>query len=206
MTLEDHRAVSQIPRRIETERLVLKKISYADAEEYYFLEKEGMENHLAPFSPQKVYPDNDRAGINQMKELILTAEERWDMGQDYRFLIMEKDTKKIAGQIGVTNVIRGVAQSAFVGYWIGYPYINNGYATEAVEAIFDFAFRKLRLHRLSLWIAVENTASLRVAQKLDLRYEGTAERALNLGGIWQDTKIYAITEEEWRIKTDITKL
>jgi ribosomal-protein-alanine N-acetyltransferase len=141
-----------------------------------------------------------------MKEAILTAEERWDMGQDYRFLIMEKDTKKIAGQIGITNVIRGVAQSAFVGYWIGYPYINKGYATEAVEAIFDFAFRKLRLHRLSLWIAVENAASLRVAEKLGLRYEGTAERALNLGGIWQDTKIYAILEEEWKIQTDMNNL
>jgi [ribosomal protein S5]-alanine N-acetyltransferase len=75
--------------------------------------------------------------------------------------------------------------------------MNKGYITEAVKAIFTFAFESLRLHRLSFWIAVDNDASLRVAEKLGLRYEGTALRALHLGGRWQDTKIFAITSEEW---------
>jgi ribosomal-protein-alanine N-acetyltransferase len=194
---EEHTPSSFIPKRIETERLLLKKMGYSYAEEYYFLEKEGMEKHLAPFSPVKEQPKSDAEGIKWMKEAILTVEDRWEMGLDYRFLISEKQTKKVVGQIAITNVIRGVAQSAFVGYWIGFPYLNQGYVTEAVRAIFDFAFSVLNLHRLSLWIAVENDASLRVAEKLGLRYEGTAEKALHLGGRWQDTKIFAITKDEW---------
>lgn len=194
---EEHTPSSYIPKRIETERLLLKKMGYSYAEEYYFLEKEGMEKHLAPFSPVKELPKDDAEGIRWMKEAILTVEDRWEMGLDYRFLISEKQTNTLVGQIAITNVIRGVAQSAFVGYWIGFPYLNQGYITEAVRAIFDFAFTVLNLHRLSLWIAVENYASLRVAEKLGLRYEGTAQRALHLGGRWQDTKIFAITKDEW---------
>ncbi|HEY6171520.1 MAG TPA: GNAT family protein [Candidatus Kapabacteria bacterium] len=194
---EEHTPSSYIPKRIETERLLLKKIGYSYAEEYYFLEKEGMEKHLAPFSPVKEQAKSDAEGIKWMKEAILTVEDRWEMGLDYRFLISEKQTNKLVGQIAITNVIRGVAQSAFVGYWIGFPYLNQGYVTEAVRAIFDFAFSVLNLHRLSLWIAVENEASLRVAEKLGLRYEGTAQKALHLGGRWQDTKIFAITKDEW---------
>ncbi len=172
-------------------------MGYSYAEEYYFLEKEGMEKHLAPFSPVKDQPKNDAEGIRLMKEAILTVEDRWEMGLDYRFLISEKRTNKLVGQIAITNVIRGVAQSAFVGYWIGFQYLNQGYVTEAVRAIFNFAFSVLNLHRLSLWIALENDASLRVAEKLGLRYEGTAQKALHLGGRWQDTKIFAITKDEW---------
>jgi ribosomal-protein-alanine N-acetyltransferase len=194
---EEHTPSSYIPKRLETERLLLKKMSYSYAEEYYFLEKEGMENHLAPYSPLKEQPKSDGEGIKWMKEAILSVEDRWEAGLDYRFLITEKDTKKVIGQIGITNIIRGVAQSAFVGYWMGFPYLNKGYITEAVRAIFDFAFTVLNLHRLSLWIAVENDASLRVAEKLGLRYEGTALKALHLGGRWQDTKIFAITKDEW---------
>lgn len=194
---EEHTPSSYIPKRIETERLLLKKMGYSYAEEYYFLEKEGMEKHLAPFSPVKEQPKDDAEGIRWMKEAILTVEDRWELGLDYRFLISEKQTNTLVGQIAITNVIRGVAQSAFVGYWIGFPYLNQGYITEAVRAIFDFAFTVLNLHRLSLWIAVENYASLRVAEKLGLRYEGTAQKALHLGGRWQDTKIFAITKDEW---------
>lgn len=195
--LEEHTPASNIPTRLETERLTLKKMTYSYAEEYYYLEKEGMEKHLAPFSPAKEKPKNDAEGIRWMKEAILTVEDRWEVGLDYRFLVCDKFTNTVIGQIAITNIIRGVSQSGVVGYWIGFPYINQGYATEALRAIVDFAFSILKLHRLSLWIMPENTASLRVADKLGLREEGTAQKALHLGGKWQDTKIFAIIKEEW---------
>ena len=193
----DHIPTTPIPKRIETERLILKKMSTNYAEEYYFLEKEGMEQHMAPFSPEKKQFENDSDGIRDAKEAILLTEEKWDAGADYRFLIVSKEDMKVIGKIGITNVIRGVSQSAFVGYWVGFPYINKGYATEACKAIFDFAFGTLRLHRLSIWVSVGNEPSLRVAEKLKLRYEGTALGALKLGGKWHDTKVFAVTAEEW---------
>jgi len=190
-----------IPKRLETERLILRKIAYDDAEEFFMLEKSSYPDHLKPFSPERLEPASDREGITIMRQAIIESEYRWDDGFDYRFMITVKPDRNIIGQIGVTNVIRGVSQSAYVGYWISREHVNKGYATEALERILRFGFEDLRLHRLTLWIMPENLASLRVAEKLGLRYEGLAQRALFLGGKWQDTRIYAITNEEWVART-----
>ncbi len=186
-----------IPKRLETERLILRKIAYDDAEQFFILEKNSYPEHLEPYSPLRLEPASDNEGIAIMRQAILESEYRWDDGFDYRFLVTTKPDRNIIGQIGVTNVIRGVSQSAYVGYWISREQVNQGFATEALERILRFGFEDLRLHRMTLWIMPENLASLRVAEKLGLRFEGVAERALFLGGKWQDTRIYAITSEEW---------
>lgn len=186
-----------IPKRLETGRLIIRKLAYDDAEEFYHLEKESYHDHLEPFSPLREEPPSDREGVALMKQAIYETEFRWDDGLDYRFVITRKPERKIIGQIGVTNVIRGVLQSAFVGYWISREHINHGYATEALDRILAFCFDDLRLHRVTLWIMPENAASIRVAEKLGLRYEGLAERALYLSDKWRDTRIYAVTIEEW---------
>ena len=126
----------------------------------------------------------------------------WEDGIDHRFAIILKETGGIIGQIGITNIIRNVAQSAFIGYWIGDEYLNHGYATEALVSALHYSFELARLHRISLWIVPTNAPSLKMAAKLKLRYEGRALRSLNLGGNWQDTDIFAITYEEWIERKD----
>ncbi|MBS1902836.1 MAG: GNAT family N-acetyltransferase [Bacteroidetes bacterium] len=181
-----------------TKRLVLRAFDSKDAESYYDLEQRGLRDHLAAFMPGT--PDDERAraeGIREMRAKIRTTLDKWDDGTDYRFVIRESGSETIIGQIAVTNIIRNVAQSAFVGYWVGHDWLGRGVATEATAAILAFAFDVLRLHRISIWISPENAASLRVVEKLGLRYEGTAIRALHQGGKWTDTRVFAITSEEW---------
>ncbi len=189
-----------IPRRIETKRLVLRQFDIKDAEEYYDLEQDGLKHHLADFMPGVPNLGSHDEGVREMREKIRTTIDRWENDAEYRFLIREKGDETIIGQIGITNVIRNVAQSAFIGYWIGNKWLNKGYATEATAALLNVAFEHLRLHRISIWIAPENTASLRIVEKLNLRFEGTALRSLYQGGKWADTHIFAITWEEWTEK------
>ncbi len=194
--LEAFKPIEPLPSRIESERLLLREFELRDAEEYYTLELRSAEN-LAPFSPVKPIPESDEAGIRLMREMLRTTSERWDEGLDHRFAIILKKTGAIIGQIGITNIIRNVAQSAFIGYWIGTEYLNKGYATEALVLALHYAFEFAKLHRISLWIVPENIASVRMVEKLTLRYEGKALKALHLGGEWKDTNIYAITIDEW---------
>jgi ribosomal-protein-alanine N-acetyltransferase len=137
-----------------------------------------------------------------MREMLRMTIERWEDGLDHRFVIILKETEAIVGQIGITNIIRNVAQSAFIGYWVGSEYLNRGYATEALVSTLHYAFELAGLHRISLWIAPDNVPSLRMAEKLNLRFEGRALGALHLGGKWQDTNIYAMTSEEWEERKD----
>jgi ribosomal-protein-alanine N-acetyltransferase len=53
------------------------------------------------------------------------------------------------------------------------------------------------LHRLQVSIIPRNGPSLRVAEKLGLRNEGTALRYLEINGVWEDHVRFAITSEDW---------
>src|SRR5437763_3123842 len=195
--LEEFKPIEPLPARIESERLLLRQFEVRDAEEFYKLEQQSMDSHLAPYSPVKQASGSEAEGIRTMREMIRSTNDRWDDGLDFRFVIVLKSSGAIIGQIGITNIIRNVAQSAFIGYWIGKDHINKGYATEALVLALHYAFEFLKLHRISLWIVPDNAPSLRMAEKLKLRYEGLAEQALYLGGEWKDKKIYAITTREW---------
>ena len=195
--LEQYRPIKPLPSLIESRRLILRAFERRDAEEFYRLETESLKVHLAEYSPRCPEATTDLEGIRTMRELLRQASERWEDGLDHRFAIILKETGAIVGQIGITNIIRNVAQSAFIGYWIGHEYLNRGYATEALVSALHFAFELAKLHRVSLWIAPENAPSSKMAKRLKLRFEGTAERALFLGDKWRTTEIYAITAEEW---------
>lgn len=197
MITGNHESIYPLPKRISTKRLVLRQFDIKDAQEYYDLEQSGLAHHLAPFMPGTLDTRERTEAIREMRAKIRTTLDKWDDGSDYRFVIRELNSETIIGQIAITNIIRNVAQSAFVGYWVGANWLGRGYATEATAAVIAYAFESLRLHRISLWISPENSASLRVVEKLSLRYEGTALRALYQGGKWTDTRIYAITSEEW---------
>jgi len=84
-----------------------------------------------------------------------------------------------------------------VGYWIEQPCAGNGYIPEALVALFRFAFEEMHLHRLQVAVIPRNVASNRVAQKLALRHEGTAQRYLEINGVWEDHHRYAMTVEDW---------
>jgi len=43
-----------------------------------------------------------------------------------------------------------------------------------------------------------NAPSIRVVEKNGFRFEGLAERYLQINNVWEDHNIYALTSEEWR--------
>lgn len=195
--LEEFEPVEFIPREILSSRLRLRQVRLTDAREIAEVHTEAYRQHLAPWSPQPLPHENLVEAIADFEQFTLLALERWEDDLDYRFAITLKETGQIIGLIGVTNIIRGVSRAGFIGYWIGAGHLNKGYATEATILAMQFAFESLGLHRINLWIANDNVASLRIAEKLKLRYEGTVIKALFLGGQWKDTLSFAILKEEW---------
>jgi ribosomal-protein-alanine N-acetyltransferase len=68
---------------------------------------------------------------------------------------------------------------------------------ESVVLVLQYAFESLRLHRVEINIIPRNAPSRRVIEKLGIRFEGIAERYLEIDGAWEDHARYAITSEEW---------
>jgi ribosomal-protein-alanine N-acetyltransferase len=200
--LDAFRPPERVPKSIGSQRLLLRQYRTSDADALAELLARSYKDHLEPWSPPSMKQEAETGGRRAAREHILAALDKWDDSSDYRLFITLRETGEMVGQIGLTQLIRGVSQSCFIGYWIGLPYLRQGYATEAVVLAMEFAFDVLKLHRISIWIGIENKHSLRIPEKLGLRFEGTAERALFLGERWQDTHIFAVTSEEWAERSE----
>ena len=104
---------------------------------------------------------------------------------------------RFVGELTLSSIQRGPLQSAFIGYWIDEALAGQGLVPEAVITMMQYAFETLRLHRIEINIIPRNAASLRVVEKLHLRFEGVAQRYLEIDGVWEDHSRFAITVEEW---------
>jgi ribosomal-protein-alanine N-acetyltransferase len=102
----------------------------------------------------------------------------------------------LAGQVNASNVAGGALRSCTIGYWVDERVAGRGVAPTAVAALIDHCFAEAGLHRVEIDIRPENTASLRVVEKLGLRREGFYERYLDIAGGWRDHVAFAITAEE----------
>lgn len=104
--------------------------------------------------------------------------------------------EQFVGQISLGNIGYGSQRGAHVGYWVAQSAAGRGVTPTAVAMVVDFAFSNLKLHRIEVNIRPENAASLRVAEKLGLRFEGVRKSYLHINGQWADHNAYAITAEE----------
>ncbi|MDY7229051.1 GNAT family N-acetyltransferase [Hyalangium rubrum] len=74
---------------------------------------------------------------------------------------------------------------------------GKGYIPEAAEAMLDFGFGTLGLHRVWGDCDPRNTASIRVQEKLGMRREAHFRENVFLKGEWCDSLIHAILDREW---------
>ena len=121
----------------------------------------------------------------------------WRSDQGYSFLLFRLEDGALLGGIGLTNVRRGVAETASLGYWIGKAHARKGYMSEGLQLVLAFAFQRARLHRVEAACLPHNDASRRVLTKTGFREEGAAKAYLCIDGRWQDHILFGLLREEW---------
>ncbi len=150
---------------------------------------------LAPWEP--TWPENALTRAAFRRRLRQHGEEMQN-GHGYSFLIFRKSDDALVGGISMTNLRRGVAQTASLGYWIGEPYARQGYMAEALIAVLGFAFDILHLHRVEAACLPGNTASQGLLRKVGFVEEGYARGYLRINGEWQDHVLFAILRDDPR--------
>jgi ribosomal-protein-alanine N-acetyltransferase len=103
---------------------------------------------------------------------------------------------ELAGQMTVSGIIWGSLRSAQVGYWIDRSRAGRGIIPTALALVTDHCLFEMGLHRMEVNIRPENTASLRVVEKLGFRDEGVRRRYLHIDGDWRDHRTFALTTED----------
>jgi RimJ/RimL family protein N-acetyltransferase len=91
-------------------------------------------------------------------------------GENITLAITLKSDGTLVGTINISVDQRH--QRGEIGYWIGQPFWNKGYATEASQSLLDFVFTEWKLHKVVGTYISRNPASGRVMQKLGFVQEG----------------------------------
>ena len=168
------------------EGVVLRGPVLADYAEWAAL-REQSRDFLTPWEP--TWPDDDLTRAAFRRRIRRYAEDlRAD--QSYAFVIIRSSDNALVGGLTLANIRRGVSQAASLGYWMGKPYVRQGYMTAAVRTVIAFAFSTLRLHRLEAACIPTNNASIRLLEKTGFVREGYARDYLCINGIWQDHLLY----------------
>lgn len=84
-----------------------------------------------------------------------------------------------------------------LGYWLGEPHWNKGYATEAAHAVVDVAFRTRDIAFIDARCRVTNIGSRRVLQKCGFQFQGTGMcPSLSAGG-FLPVEWYRLDRKTW---------
>jgi len=171
---------------IEGDGVVLRMPQMTDFDEWAAL-RQASRDFLTPWEP--TWPEDDLTRGAFRRRIKRYAEDlRADLG--YAFLIVRAADGALVGGLTLANIRRGVAQAGSLGYWMGLPFVRQGYMTAAVRAVVPFAFTTLRLHRIEAACIPSNVASIRLLEKTGFVREGFAREYLCINGIWQDHLLY----------------
>ena len=84
-----------------------------------------------------------------------------------------------------------------LGYWLGEPYWNDGYATEAAHALIDMVFRTRDVEQIDARCRVMNIPSRRVIQKCGFQFQATGMvQSLAVGGM-VPVEWYRLDRKTW---------
>ena len=156
---------------------------------------------LTPWEPRRPVPEFDpTTNRNAFNSRCAARERDAANGLSYGFglFITVDGDDRFCGEVNINHVLRGAMQTATIGYWVDRAYAGQGLVAEGVVVVAEFAFEQLLLHRLEICIVPRNHNSRRVMDKLAIREEGVAVRALEINGTWEDHVRYGLTLEEWR--------
>ncbi len=143
---------------------------------------------LTPWEPSWARDELTRSAFK--RRLRRYGEDRLS-GRGFAFLVFKSDTERLVGGCNLSNVRRGVAQTASLGYWVGQPYRRQGLISAAVEAACAFAYTELRLHRVEAACIPENAPSRGLLEGVGFAEEGLAQSYLKINGQWRDHVTYA---------------
>ena len=150
-------------------------------------------NFLTPWEPS--WPA-DALSRTSFRARVTRYAEDWRTDQAYNLFIFAHD-ETLVGGIGLSNLRRGVSETASLGYWVGEPFARQGYMTAALPLVLDFSFHRLRLHRIEAACLPSNIPSRALLKRAGFHEEGYARQYLCIEGKWQDHLLFAILREDW---------
>ncbi|MEW9500756.1 GNAT family N-acetyltransferase [Jeotgalibacillus marinus] len=173
---------------LETERLILRKITFEDVEAMY--------SYGSNEDVSKYVTWNTHKTLSDTKEFVEFILSQYENKKVAPWGIEYKEKGKFIGTINFLGW-QPNHKIAEIGYVISQDYWGKGIATEAANEVIRFAFNNMDLVRIQARCFVENIGSERVMEKTGMSFEGTIRKGMFVKGQHQDLKMYSILKEEF---------
>ncbi len=176
---------------LTTERLILRPFTMEDAPQVQALAGAA---EVAATTLNLPYPYPEGAAVAWIDTHAAAAAE----GIAVTWAIVRAADVLLIGAI-VLGVVPRHARGE-LGYWLGVPYWNHGYTSEAARRVTMFGLVDRGLHRIQSMCYPHNCASARVMEKAGLRYEGLLREYIRKGATFEDVLMYGL------VRTDVERL
>lgn len=135
--------------------------------------------------------------LDGMAETWMASHQKdFESGRDIVFAMIDLHSRQLIGAIGLIATMK--FRRAELGYWVGKPFWNSGYATEASKAVIRYGFEEMQLNKIFATHMMRNPASGRVMQKIGMEQEGVLKQHALKWGEFVDLVAYGILRESWK--------
>lgn len=174
----------------EGARVLIRSPRAADRREYCAIRRDS-HDFLIPWEPVPARPVTEEERFDQ----LLHSNRSEDLE---RVFVCARDDGRILGNINISNIVRGCFQSAVLGYWCRQDAAGQGFMSEGLRLVAEFAFEDLGLHRLEANIQPSNAPSIALVRRVGFQQEGYSPRYLKIAGEWRDHERWTLLAEDWR--------
>lgn len=176
----------EFPEAFESERLLIRAPMKGDGTAVSEAVAESVQE-LAPWMPWASPVQTPEEAEVSVRRSKLEFEAR----RDLRLMLLERKTGRFVGGSGLHRIDWN-ARKFEIGYWVRSSCAGQGYISEAVQAITEFAVRELAANRIEIRCDARNKRSAQVAQRNGFTLEGILRgEKRDTDGSLRDTMIFA---------------
>ena len=178
---------SKIPE-MESTRLIFRAIKKTDLQDIFEYSSNPKTSEFLLWSPHE--------NLEYTKKFIDIVLSKYKSGDYNDWAIILKENNKMIGTCGFTRIdeYNSVAE---IGYVINPKFWGHGYATEASKTVLKFAFEVLRVNRVEAKFIFGNEASLKVMNKIGMKFEGYQREAMYVKGRYRTIGTSSILKREY---------
>ena len=170
-------------RELKTDRLILRRLTLDDAEDFCRVWSSGSIAWEPPYSTAQI-------------QLLQKRIDKYRQPNVYDWGIVPLSTGRVVGEIFTVNHDERTASCEMV-YGIARPYRNQGYASGALARVLRFLLLDAGYNRVQAGHLADNPASGRVMQKAGMQYEGRLRQDnRNAAGVLTDSIIYSMIRSD----------
>jgi RimJ/RimL family protein N-acetyltransferase len=177
---------------IVTRRLTLREFVSSDFDAVYAYSSDARVTKYLFFGPR------DADGTADYLEGLLASQQEMPRTR-FELAVEESASRRVIGACDLSLIERNVVD---LGYMLGLADWGKGYATEISLALVDAAFYDLRAERIISTVDVNNQASIRVLEKIGMRWEAVFRKHRRAKNRWWDCHLFVLPREVWELEHD----